>query len=162
MLYQDKIGQLLNESGIVVTFLGDAFSIKTDQLLIPKFMDTLQIQISELRDKIDKLYELVERISQQVQGLSTERQKPTERESYSLSNFDRTRSRLTAVSESEHQLTHKDILVDDNSSTSSASSSSEQNLSPDIQIRRLTAQLTAAYNRIAALEEQLLTYRIHS
>ncbi len=32
----------------------------------------------------------------------------------------------------------------------------------EIQIRRLTAQLTAAYNRIAALEEQLLSYRIHS
>ncbi len=32
----------------------------------------------------------------------------------------------------------------------------EQDLSPQIQIQRLTAQLTVAYNRIAALEEQLL------
>lgn len=125
-------------------------------------MDTLQIQITELRDKIDKLYELVDRISQQVQGLSAERQQRTEKESYSLPNFDRTRSRLVGEPASGHQLTHKDILVDDNSSSSSANASSEQNLSPDIQIRRLTAQLTAAYNRIAALEEQLLTYRIHS
>jgi len=29
-------------------------------------------------------------------------------------------------------------------------------------VQRLTAQLTAAYNRIAALEEQLLARRIHS
>jgi hypothetical protein len=39
------------------------------------------------------------------------------------------------------------------------------NITDDIQIRRLTAQLTAAYNRIAALEEQLLakrTYRTHA
>jgi hypothetical protein len=34
-------------------------------------------------------------------------------------------------------------------------------LTPEIQIQRLTAQLTAAYNRIAALEEQLLLKRIH-
>ena len=32
----------------------------------------------------------------------------------------------------------------------------ERSLAPETQIRRLTAQLTAAYNRIAALEEQLL------
>jgi hypothetical protein len=35
----------------------------------------------------------------------------------------------------------------------------EQDLSPQIKIQRLTAQLTAAYNRIAALEEQLLSKR---
>ena len=34
-----------------------------------------------------------------------------------------------------------------------------QDLSPQVQIQRLTAQLTAAYNRIAALEEQLLANR---
>lgn len=35
----------------------------------------------------------------------------------------------------------------------------EQDLAPQIQIQRLTAQLTVAYNRIAALEEQLLAKR---
>lgn len=35
----------------------------------------------------------------------------------------------------------------------------KQDLSPQVQIQRLTAQLTAAYNRIAALEEQLLANR---
>ena len=39
--------------------------------------------------------------------------------------------------------------------------SGEKIISPEIQIQRLTAQLTAAYNRIAALEEQLLRERIH-
>ena len=58
-------------------------------------------------------------------------------------------------------MSHKDILLDDNSNSTNPMSSSEQELSPDIQIRRLTAQLTAAYNRIAALEEQLLSSRVH-
>ncbi len=35
-------------------------------------------------------------------------------------------------------------------------------MTQDIQIQRLTAQLTAAYNRIAALEEQLVANRIHA
>ena len=125
-------------------------------------MDTLQIQISELRDKIDRLHELIEQISNQVKQLSSQPQKYSETDSYSLPHFASGHSQFKGHDgDSEYQLTHKDILVDDNSSTSSANSSSE-NLSPDTQIRRLTAQLTAAYNRIAALEEQLLTYRIHS
>ena len=124
-------------------------------------MDTLQIQIGELRDKIDRLYELVERISLQVQNLNEHKQQQTERGSYSFATFSRKGERLNSESERDSQLTHKDILVDDNSSTSSnTSGDNNPNLSPDIQIRRLTAQLTAAYNRIAALEEQLLTYRI--
>ncbi|NJK51371.1 hypothetical protein HC931_27705 [Candidatus Gracilibacteria bacterium] len=57
---------------------------------------------------------------------------------------------------------HKDILVDGSEGLSRYQNESEQTLSSDIQIRRLTAQLTAAYNRIAALEEQLLDCRINS
>ena len=125
-------------------------------------MDTLQRQISELRDKIDRLHELIEEIGSQVKTLNTQQIKRVEQESYSLPNFASSSSNITTQDgESEYQLTHKDILVDDNSSSSTANSSSD-NLAPDTQIRRLTAQLTAAYNRIAALEEQLLTYRIHS
>jgi hypothetical protein len=37
----------------------------------------------------------------------------------------------------------------------------EPNITADLQVQRLTAQLTAAYNRIAALEEQLLAQRTH-
>lgn len=123
-------------------------------------MDTLKIQISQLQDKTDRLYELVEQMNNRVDLLSNSRSSVTESESYSLPNF------ASGVSfydkkKSDYQLTHKDILVDDNNSTNSTKSNSE-NLAPETQIRRLTAQLTAAYNRIAALEEQLLTYRIHS
>jgi hypothetical protein len=55
---------------------------------------------------------------------------------------------------------HKDVLVDNYSSEASMYSG-EKALSPEIQIQRLTAQLMAAYNRIAALEEQLLAQRVH-
>jgi hypothetical protein len=125
-------------------------------------MDTLQTQISELREKIDSLHQLIEEIGTQVKGLSKQSPQRVEQESYSLPSFSSNSSKFSGQgSESEYQLTHKDILVDDNSSTSSTNSSSDS-LAPETQIRRLTAQLTAAYNRIAALEEQLLTYRIHS
>ena len=125
-------------------------------------MDTLQIQISELRNKIDSLHELIEQIGDQVKALSNKQSNNKTQESYSLPNFPSGTANVSSPSgDSEYQLTHKDILVDDNSSTSSTGSGNE-NFSPDTQIRRLTAQLTAAYNRIAALEEQLLTYRIHS
>lgn len=125
-------------------------------------MDTLQIQISEMREKIDKLHQLIEQLAFQVKELSSQQPKRLEHDSYSLPNFaSGAASFIGQDKEPDYQLTHKDILVDDNSSSSSANSNNE-NLSPDTQIRRLTAQLTAAYNRIAALEEQLLTYRIHS
>ncbi len=125
-------------------------------------MDTLQVQVSELRNKIDNLHELIEHIGEQVKALNTQQKNNRSQESYSLPNFSSGSANLSSPrKDAEYQLTHKDILVDDNSSTSSTSSGGE-NFSPDTQIRRLTAQLTAAYNRIAALEEQLLTYRIHS
>ena len=125
-------------------------------------MDTLQIQISELREKIDVLHQLIAEVSSQVKDLTHQSANRVEQESYSLPSFTSGSTNFIGQAiDSEYQLTHKDILVDDNSSTSSANSNSD-NLAPDTQIRRLTAQLTAAYNRIAALEEQLLTYRIHS
>ncbi|MEB3290492.1 MAG: hypothetical protein VKI82_11295 [Leptolyngbya sp.] len=54
---------------------------------------------------------------------------------------------------------HKDVLVDGDYRPSDRQTV-EGNLSQDIQIQRLTAQLTAAYHRIAALEEQLLATRV--
>lgn len=61
---------------------------------------------------------------------------------------------------SKSMMEHKDILVDSNELDTHLQSG-EKELGPEIQIQRLTAQLTAAYNRIAALEEQLLARRIH-
>ena len=49
-------------------------------------MDTLQIQIHELQEKIDRLHELVERISFQVNTLTSEQKKGRE-EDYSFPPF---------------------------------------------------------------------------
>jgi len=61
---------------------------------------------------------------------------------------------------------HKDILVDEESLHPSFASYSHSpdniNISCEEQVNRLTAQLTAAYHRIACLEEQLLSARHHS
>lgn len=124
-------------------------------------MDTLQKQIKGLENKIGNLYQLVEKIGDRVDNLSSSDRKPAN--AYSLSfeqykNHSHSEDKEMAYSLSHH----KDILLDETSSNGKSASTSERELSPDIQIRRLTAQLTAAYNRIAALEEQLLSHRIKS
>jgi hypothetical protein len=62
-----------------------------------------------------------------------------------------------------HQATYrqpeKDILGEEEEITSKPSTNGKL-ITPEIQVQRLTAQLTAAYNRIAALEEQLLSRRV--
>ena len=57
------------------------------------------------------------------------------------------------------EMAHKDVLADDNYSEID-SQNGDRILAPEVQIQRLTAQLTAAYNRIAALEEQLMSRRM--
>ncbi len=56
---------------------------------------------------------------------------------------------------------HKDILVDDELVSASVCDQNQNSeiISCDEQVNRLTAQLTAAYYRIASLEEQLLGIR---
>lgn len=126
-------------------------------------MNALQTQIGELNHKIDQLHKLIERISFQVNALKADKEKNTDNSDYSLAVISPLMSNSSSsYRERENSLTHKDILIDDINEHSNINSTKEQDLSPDIQIRRLTAQLTAAYNRIAALEEQLLACRIKS
>ena len=123
-------------------------------------MDTLQVRIKELEEKINSLYQLVEKIGSQVENLSNNKQPVSK--AYSLSSSERFQTNSEDKDTAYSLSHHKDILLDETSSKSNSNSGSERELSPEIQIRRLTAQLTAAYNRIAALEEQLLSYRIKS
>jgi hypothetical protein len=60
---------------------------------------------------------------------------------------------------SEWIIAQQDVLIDSSGIEVNHHQIKEQDLAPQIQIQRLTAQLTAAYNRIAALEEQLLARR---
>jgi len=120
-------------------------------------MDTLQAQVRDLSSKLDTMSKhiemLNERVSEVVSTLHAKRGRQ-----YSLGRTDNEEYLLIGESTSP-ALAHKDILTDSDFLQSSARSG-EKELSPETQIRRLTAQLTAAYNRIAALEEQLLARRV--
>lgn len=124
-------------------------------------MDDLKKQIMELTDKVNSLYQVVELLSKQMQDSWLENQGKKGAESFpkveSVKSYSQShRSSADLVME------HKDILVDRDGWGSNSEQNYDTIMSPEIQIRRLTAQLTAAYNRIAALEEQLLSNRIHS
>jgi len=57
-------------------------------------------------------------------------------------------------------LSHKDVLEDGDDSILPTNGEGQLIMPPEMQVQRLTAQLTAAYSRIAALEEQLLSRRM--
>jgi hypothetical protein len=123
-------------------------------------MDSLQVQITTLNRKVDGLYDIIERLSLQIAELLAEQTFVSSshgdyRQFHSASGHGRSPelALLDALME------HKDVLVDGNYLEGHATG--EKELSAQVQIQRLTAQLTAAYNRIAALEEQLLARRVH-
>lgn len=131
-------------------------------------MDVMQKELSTLVHKVDALYETIDQLNSKMTLLLSERglaktevvESPKfEWRSDSPAETPK-RDRSRAHRESfEPSLVHKDILVESNYLDGKVKYG-ETELTPDIQIQRLTAQLTAAYNRIAALEEQLLAQRI--
>ncbi len=123
-------------------------------------MDTLQKQINTMNGKIDGLHQLIEQLTGSLSQVVTE-MKSSSGNGSSFSSFGGGSGRYFQSTRSvDPSMEHKDVLVDNHSSEASMQGG-EKALSPEIQIQRLTAQLTAAYNRIAALEEQLLAQRVH-
>ncbi|KAM3095949.1 hypothetical protein ACKFKG_11845 [Phormidesmis sp. 146-35] len=122
-------------------------------------MDTLQQQIGTMDSKIDTLYQLIEQLTHNLSQVVTEIKTPNQGMGYTLSGTSNGRY-YQSHRYSDPSMEHKDVLVDNQGSEASIQGG-EKPLSPEIQIQRLTAQLTAAYNRIAALEEQLLAQRVH-
>jgi prefoldin subunit 5 len=122
-------------------------------------MEPIKEQVIALTQKVDALHQTIDQVNARVSEIlaTTQSQasakgegglRPSHLVSYgSLNRFDGTP-------------THKDVLVDP-TFINPERSGDEQSLSPEVQIQRLTAQLTAAYNRIAALEEQLMAVRAH-
>ena len=126
-------------------------------------MEQLQNQVFNLSDKLDDLYKLVEQLDNKLSQVVGD---------CNLANACQDTEASEKISDVEHyqlkdsigfnaRLEHKDVLVDEVYLDGNLEAGDKQ-LTPDIQIQRLTAQLTAAYNRIAALEEQLLLKRINS
>jgi hypothetical protein len=150
-------------------------------------MESIQQQISTLTQKVDQVYQILDRLHQQVfpqldtqivDGAETSIRHPFNREDAQRDNLSDTRqirqnvtsyrnhgyTDLPSVSNyrrdtAEWVIAQQDVLIDSSGIEISHHQIKEQDLSPQIQIQRLTAQLTAAYNRIAALEEQLLAKR---
>jgi hypothetical protein len=122
-------------------------------------MNTLQDQVSVLSMKVEALSERIEQLSSKVSEVVTECKFGADQIHRSDHHATSGYRSYAAYSGLDASMEHKDVLVD--SDTPDTSTQGERQLSPEIQIQRLTAQLTAAYNRIAALEEQLLSKRVH-
>lgn len=122
-------------------------------------MEPLQEQVTVLTSKVDALYQAVNQVDSRISEILSAAQ------TQSVEGIVGTTSHPHVLSNSilrgsESTIIHKDILVD-STYIDPERSGDETSLSPEVQIQRLTAQLTAAYNRIAALEEQLLASRVH-
>jgi uncharacterized coiled-coil protein SlyX len=121
-------------------------------------MDITQENTLQLSERVDTLHQMLEQINDKVTNLLSHQ-----------GTYDHSGGAQFGVSPPHPArayngggLTydHKDILNDE-PHFDVEQFGHGQTLSPEVQIQRLTAQLTAAYNRIAALEEQLLTHRSH-
>jgi cytochrome b involved in lipid metabolism len=124
-------------------------------------MEPLQKQVVTLGNKVDALYQVIQQLEHKVsQALSTcTVDKTTVRDN--LLDSDTGSYQLKGHISFSSEMEHKDVLVDGIYPDLSIQGG-DKHLTSEIQIQRLTAQLTAAYNRIAALEEQLLLKRINS
>jgi chaperonin cofactor prefoldin len=105
-------------------------------------MEHLQQQIWELSQQVRSLTQVVESMPQQVTSTLIEQ---TGLEASTKLGF--------------AAIEHKDVLVEKTHSSWS-NHVNDHEISSEWQVRRLTAQLTSAYNRIAALEEELLSRRV--
>ncbi len=124
-------------------------------------MNSLEKQVLTLSDKLDALHQVIERLDNKVtKAISSGCLEATQAYINSQENSASFQYHLKGRTSLNSEFEHKDVLADGVYSDINPQGG-DKSLTPEIQIQRLTAQLTAAYNRIAALEEQLLLNRIH-
>lgn len=123
-------------------------------------MEPLQKQILTLSQKLDTLYQVIEQLDLKVSQalLDCSFGKTNIRDNY-IETSEVERYQLRGQISFNSELEHKDVLIDGIYPELNRQAGDRQ-ITPEVQVQRLTAQLTAAYNRIAALEEQLLRERI--
>lgn len=124
-------------------------------------MEALRQQVSLLTQQVDALYKLIENMNETLLQSANETKLSQQKKERSRMEGTDMISSYQNYSSLDGMMDHKDILLDD-SYFDKNSQNLEKELTSEIQIQRLTAQLTAAYNRIAALEEQLLSRRMLS
>lgn len=113
--------------------------------------ETLQHYFERLELQIQELKAAIERMPEQVAAALLAKQE-AKKNAPAPSRYSVLTSDL--VEDGSHNF----LLEEDPPVVSNPSPAYE--LAPEAQIQRLSAQLTAAYNRIAALEEQLLAQRL--
>jgi hypothetical protein len=110
-------------------------------------VETLQQQLTVVNTKIEAIHQKIEVISTQIEELLA-----------SVRSNDPSTVALNGHRNDMPQVKPQ-VLVDEEPAP--LVSSKGQTISQELQMQRLMAQLTAAYNRIAALEEQLMSQRLH-
>ncbi len=123
-------------------------------------MQPIESQVTLLTQKVDALHQLIDQVNYRVTEILSSSQSHSEPGVLLDDGSAASMSPVGHIHRGEALLMHKDVLMD-SVYLESDRTSEESTLSPEIQIQRLTAQLTAAYNRIATLEEQLLASRAH-
>jgi hypothetical protein len=114
---------------------------------VGNFVETLQQQLTVVNTKIEAIHQKIEVISTQIEELIASVR--SNDSAQAASEGDQTVKPKTQI--------HRDVLLDEEPSP--LASNKGQIISQELQMQRLMAQLTAAYNRIAALEEQLMAQR---
>jgi hypothetical protein len=124
-------------------------------------MQTIESQVTLLTQKVDALHQLIDQVNYRVTEILSSSQSHSSESGVLLDDRSVASTPSTGrMHRGEALLMHKDVLMD-SVYLEADRTEQESTLSPEIQIQRLTAQLTAAYNRIANLEEQLLASRVH-
>jgi len=125
-------------------------------------MDTLEKQLLALQEKVDALYQIIEQLNIKfLMAIDTEKLKLNPEGKDTVNTNYSKYTNPWYQSHNDSSMEHKDILKDQRAGENTSLSSGQQSMSTELQIQRLTAQLTAAYNRIASLEEQLIARRVH-
>ncbi len=118
----------------------------------PTDKQPVEKKIELLTSRVDDVYHILDRLHQHL--LPENVRQEVAPKAHPQQHFPK-----IDIQESADWLIHQDVLVDNETSSYRQQ---ETTLSPQSQIQRLTAQLTVAYSRIAALEEQLLArQRVH-
>jgi hypothetical protein len=117
-------------------------------------MDPIQEQLTQVSEKVDALHQVIKQLDQKLTiALSQQTLHPHSQPSVGVI--------YESSLHTSPSMSHKDVLTESNT-FQAPEQQGEKPITSEIQIQRLTAQLTAAYNRIAALEDQLLSQRVHA
>lgn len=112
----------------------------------------VQHQLTELKQQLHSLSRMIEQLQENLSGSD----EFVAQDLTSLLPRLDNKSLGLEMNVGGERLQHKDILFDE-TALLEGHPISEKAMTPDLQIKRLTAQLTVAYKRIAQLEEQLLS-----